>query len=62
VLPIRPEVTLFLRDTENLISPVRSRAPLNRDERDMIRLYLQILSEQLTADALACERNSTYRA
>ena len=63
MLPIRREVALFLRDVESLVSPVLScRAPLNRDEREMIRLYLQILNEQLTADALACERNSTYRA
>lgn len=63
MLPIRQEVTLFLRDVESLVSPILSRrAPLNRDEREMIRLYLQILSEQLIADALACERHATYRA
>jgi hypothetical protein len=64
MLPIRPEVTLFLHAAENLLSPGFFRLPLNGDERGMIQHYLETVTKQLATDLLMCEsiRLSAHRA
>ncbi len=50
---IRKEVREFMQAAETLLGPMVTRLELNQDERDMIDLYIQEVSEKFSDECHA---------
>ena len=46
MMPIRPEVEVFLHAAETLLSPILLGKTLNDDEKGMVVMYVQNLTEK----------------
>jgi len=53
MMTIRPQVKAFLDAAETLLSPVLLDSPLNDDERQMIKVYINSLDEKVVAGVSA---------
>lgn len=61
MMNIRSEVKIFLDAAETLLSPALLTSPLNEDEQQMIKMYVNSLDEKVVADVSA-PRSSTKGA
>ena len=52
---IRPQVKVFLDAAETLLSPALLTSPLNQDERDLVKMYINSLDERVVPDGSAPE-------
>ena len=50
MLPIRPQIRALAEAAEALLSPPQAAVTLNRDEADMVLLYLNALDERVIKD------------